>query len=538
MVDNVKEKEVNMVEDGEGEVEAGNGMVDSASEELFSEESSEEFSKQTKEDKNMQENQYISKEKYQVQENHGVVGRVISVSSHVVEVEFLSEYKPEINEVLVVKPENSNSVNNQMDEKAGLMVFESSGKNKFYCIALSDIVNYYRGASVYCCGDRIKIPVGDEILGRVISALGDFRDGNTPPKVKEYANIQGGTLSYENVSNKHTLVETGIKVLDLFAPVIGEGKIGLFGGAGVGKTVLLTEILHNILNKSKENTVSVFAGVGERTREGQELYSELGDTGVLDNTALVYGTMGESPSMRFLAAHAGVAMTEYFRDVQKKNVLFFVDNMFRFAQAGNEISLLMRKIPSEDGYQPTLVSELANLHERLISTQDAHVTTIEAIYVPADDILDSAVQAIFKYLDSEIVLSRDIYQEGRFPAVDVLSSDSSALSPGTVTTLHYQVALEARSLLKEAQSLERIVSLVGESELNEEDRTTYQRAQKIKNYMTQNFHVTSKQTGNEGVYVPLNSTVADVKNILDGQYDNVSADKFLYIAGLDSLPKE
>jgi len=284
--------------------------------------------------------------------------------------------------------------------------------------------------------------------------------------------------------------------------------------------------------------VSVFAGVGERTREGQELYAELGETGVLDSTALVYGTMGESSSMRFLAAHAGVALAEYFRDVQRKNVLFFVDNMFRFAQAGNEISLLMKSIPSQDGYQPDLTSQLANLHERLISTQEAHVTSIEAIYVPADDILDSAVQAVFRYLDSEIVLSRDIYQEGRFPAVDILASDSSALSPGTVTTLHYKIALQARSLLKDAESLERIVSLVGESELSEEDRTKYQRAQKVKNYMTQNFYVTSKQVGKEGVYVPSETTVSDMKDILEGRHDTVSADKFLYIAGLDTLPKE
>ncbi|MBD3366530.1 F0F1 ATP synthase subunit beta [candidate division WWE3 bacterium] len=469
----------------------------------------------------------------------GVIGSIVGIKRHVIEVEFLTDKKPEINEVLVVGTEERIKEMDSHEEGAGsLMVFESSGKDRFYCIALSDIKNYYRGASVYCTGRHIKIPVGDKVLGRVINALGEFRDGKDSVEVEEYVGLQGDAPKYEIISNKHTPIETGIKVLDLFAPLIGEGKIGLFGGAGVGKTVLLTEILHNILNKNKENTVSVFAGVGERTREGHELYAELGDTGVLDNTALVYGTMGESPSMRFLAAHAGVALTEYFRDKQKKNVLFFVDNMFRYAQAGNEISLLMSSIPSEDGYQPKLVSELANLHERLISTRDAHVTSIEAIYVPADDILDSAVQAIFRYLDSEIVLSRDIYQEGRFPAVDMLASDSSALSPGTVTTLHYQVALEARSLLKEAQSLERIVSLVGESELSETDRITYRRAQKIKNYMTQNFHVTAKQVGKEGVYVPLETTVADVKDILDGNYDTVSADKFLYIAGLDTLSKE
>jgi len=455
-------------------------------------------------------------------------GTIVSISREIIEVEFLRDYKPGIDEVLVL----------ESNPDVKLFVFDSSGKNRLYCLALSDSQKYFRGASVICTEESIEIPVGNAVLGRVINGLGVVRDDKGPIDSQEHVKVYGRTPSYEKISSKRTLLETGIKVLDLFAPLLGEGKIGLFGGAGVGKTVLLTEILHNILNKDKENTVSVFAGVGERTREGQELYDELMETGVLDNTALVYGTMGESPSMRFLAAHAGVALTEYFRDVQEKNVLFFVDNMFRFAQAGNEISLLMKSIPSQDGYQPTLISQLANLHERLISTQKAHVTSIEAIYVPADDILDSAVQAIFRYLDSEIVLSRDIYQEGRFPAVDILASDSSALNPGTVTTLHYQIALQARSLLKEAESLERIVSLVGEAELNEEDRVKYQRAQKIKNYMTQNFHVTSKQVGREGVYVPLETTVADMKDILEGRYDTVSADKFLYVAGLDTLPKD
>jgi len=238
-----------------------------------------------------------------------------------------------------------------------------------------------------------------------------------------------------------------------------------------------------------------------------------------------------------LTAHTGVALAEYFRDVEKRNVLFFVDNMFRYAQAGNEISLLTKNIPSEDGYQPTLMSELADVHERLVSSKEATVTTVEAIYVPADDLLDSAVQAIFKYLDSEIVLSRNVYQEGRFPAVDMLASDSNSLSPNVVTTLHYNVAIEARGLLKKSESLERIVSLVGESELGEDDRVLYQRAQKLKNYMTQNFFVTAAQTGSEGDYVSMDTTITDVKDILEGQYDDISADKFLYIGGTSDLDK-
>lgn len=451
-------------------------------------------------------------------------GRVISVKKHVVEVEFLGKKCPKIHEIL-------------KGEKGDLLVYRSSGLNRFYCIVLSSAADFFRGSEVICTGETIKIPAGESVLGRVMSPEGLARDGGQPIQSDDYIPIYNDTIRYENISNSKTIMETGIKAVDFFTPLLKEGRIGLFGGAGVGKTILLTEILHNVIQRGKNDTVSVFAGVGERTREGHELYNELSERKVLENTALVFGTMGESPSKRFLAAHAGVALAEFFRDERKKNVLFFVDNMFRYAQAGNEISLLTKSIPSEDGYQPSLMSELSTIHERLVSTKDAYITTIEAIYVPADDILDSAVQTIFKYLDSEIVLSRDVYQEGRFPAVDILASDSSALSPSIVTSLHYKVAIDTRSLLKEAQSLERIVSLVGEAELSDDDKLIYQRAQKIKNYMTQNFFVTSSQTGREGVYVPLETTVADVKDILDGKYDEISADKMLFIAGLDSIAK-
>ncbi len=453
---------------------------------------------------------------------NGSVGSVVGIKKHVIEVEFLEGRNPQIHEIL-------------KGEKADLMVYRSSGIGKFYCIPLNSTADFHRGSKVVCTGKTISVPAGDAVLGRVIDPLGNARDGGAPIESDVYVDIYKDTIEYDNISNSKTVMQTGIKVLDFFTPLLLGGKIGLFGGAGVGKTILLTEILHNVIHKGSRNTVSVFAGVGERTREGHELYNELAEKDVLSNTALVFGTMGESPSKRFLTAHASASLAEYFRDEQKRDVLFFVDNMFRYAQAGNEISLLTKSIPSEDGYQPTLMSELSDIHERLVSTNDASITTIEAIYVPADDLLDSAVQTIFKYLDSEIVLSRDVYQEGRFPAVDILSSDSSALSPNIVTSLHYKVALDTRSLLKQAQSLERIVSLVGEAELNEEDRTLYQRAQKIKNYMTQNFFVTSKQTGKEGAYVPLETTVADVKDILDGKCDKINSEKFLFIAGLDSI---
>ncbi len=454
-------------------------------------------------------------------------GRIVGIKSHVVEVEFYGKYKPAINEIVYLK--NDNSIK--------LMVYKSSFGDRFHCIVLSDISNYKRGGIVVCSGEPIHVPAGPKVLGRVMDALGLPRDGLGPIDTDIVVNLYSDTPKYDKISNKHTILQTGIKVIDFFTPITKEGKIGLFGGAGVGKTVLLTELLHNIIDRGDSNTVSVFSGVGERTREGHELHQELAEKGVLANTSLVFGTMGESPAKRFLTAHTGVALAEYFRDVEKRNVLFFVDNMFRYAQAGNEISLLTKNIPSEDGYQPTLMSELADVHERLVSSKEATVTTVEAIYVPADDLLDSAVQAIFKYLDSEIVLSRNVYQEGRFPAVDMLASDSNSLSPNVVTTLHYNVAIEARGLLKKSESLERIVSLVGESELGEDDRVLYQRAQKLKNYMTQNFFVTAAQTGSEGDYVSMDTTITDVKDILEGQYDDISADKFLYIGGTSDLDK-
>lgn len=303
----------------------------------------------------------------------------------------------------------------------------------------------------------------------------------------------------------------------------------------MGKTVLLTEILHNVLNKDPEKNVSVFCGVGERTREGHELFHELESSGVLPSVSLVFGSMGDSPAVRFLTGLAGTTVAEHFRDESRKNVLFFIDNIFRYAQAGNELSLLTNSIPSEDGYQATLASEMALIHERLVSNNKASITTIEAIYLPADDILDQGVQAIFGYLDSAIVLSRDIYREGRFPAVDILSSVSSALSPDIVTPEHYYISLQAQSLMKKAASLERIVSLVGEAELSEEDKLVFQRSKKLKNFMTQNFFVAEGQTGRKGAYVPVETTISNVKDILEGKYDAVSEDKFLYIGSVSDI---
>jgi len=296
--------------------------------------------------------------------------------------------------------------------------------------------------------------------------------------------------------------------------------------------------LNNIINKDLGNNVSVFCGVGERSREGQELFDELKDSGVLPNVSMIFGQMGEKASVRFLTAYAGVGIAEYLRDDMGKNVLLFIDNIYRFAQAGNELSLLMNSIPSEDGYQATLSSQVAEIHERLVSKKGKVLTTIEAVYIPEDDLFDQTAQAVFGYLDSSVVLSRDAYRQGRLPAVDILASDSGALNPKNVSPLHYIVANNAKSLLKQSELLERIVSLVGESELSEEDRILYQRANKLKNYMTQSFFVAEKQTGRKGEYVPVQDTVKDVKDIIEGKYDHISEDKFMFIGKASDIEKE
>jgi len=452
-------------------------------------------------------------------------GKIVGIKDYIIEIEFIGDDKPKINDVVVLKS----------DPGYKMVVYRSASRSIFLCIALSSVQSLSRGMEVLNSGQSLTIPVGDAVLGRIIDLLGNTRDGKGPVDGVTSRSILQDPPAYSEISPKLHIIETGIKVIDIFCPLIAGGKSGLFGGSGVGKTVLLTEILHNIINKDKLKNVSVFCGVGERTREGHELYLELANTGVLDSVSLIFGSMGDTPSVRFLTGLAGVTLAEHFRDELGKNVLFFIDNIFRYAQAGNELSLLTNSIPSEDGYQSTLSSEMAHIHERLVSNQKANITSIEAIYMPADDLLDQGVQAVFDYLDSAIVLSRDVYREGRFPAVDILSSVSSVLSPHTVSVEHYYTALQSQSLLKKSASLERIVSLVGEAELSEEDKLVYQRARKLRNYMTQNFFVAEGQTGRKGTYVPLETTISDVRALLEGKYDNVSEDKFMFIGSLSDI---
>lgn len=447
-----------------------------------------------------------------------IEGKIISVKGQVVEIHFPKE-KPNINDLLVVKE----------DTAIKLQVYSSSKSSSYYCILLVKTHKLFRGQIVVSTGKPIQIPVGEGLLGRVIDIFGNEKDGLGEIKAAGYWPIYKQAPLYKDIPFHQEILETGIKVIDLFCPMLKGGKMGLFGGAGVGKSVLLTEIIHNVVTLNKEKNLSVFAGVGERTREGQELFAELKASGVVDAVSLVYGQMGENPAMRFLTGYTAVTVAEYFRDVLKKDVLFFIDNVFRFAQAGNELSLLMNTIPSEDSYQSTLSSEMATFHERLVSTKANNISTIEAIYIPNDDILDQGVQAVLPYLDSSLILSRNIYQEGRLPAVDILASTSSALSIDIAGQLHNQTVIKAQGLLKKGLSLDHIVSLVGESELSLEDQIAYRRTKILRNYMTQNFYVTESQTGRKGKFVPLKTTLEDVGDILKGVYDKVPEEKFMFI---------
>lgn len=453
------------------------------------------------------------------------IGSIVSVVGPVAEVVF-DGGKPAINEVCRVE---SGAV--------GYIYATSKIKDGFYAFLLKDEETVSRGMSVTTEGKIMSIPVGDNILGRVIDIFGNAVDGGENIETEDSRDIFNYHIDYNDLSTGKEIWETGIKVIDFFSPLVKGGKTGIFGGAGVGKTILLTEVMHNIFASSSKDggreAISVFSGVGERIREGQELFEELEERGVLSKTSLIYGLMGQNAAVRMLTAKAGAAIAEYFRDEKGKDVLFFIDNIFRFAQAGSELSTLTANTPSEDGYQPTLASDMASFHERLVSTKKGVISSIEAIYVPSDDTLDQGVQSIYPYLDSVVTLSRDIYQEGRFPAVDILSSNSSILGVNEVGAKHYEALIEALSVLKRASELERMVALVGEAELSPDNQIIYKKAKMIKNYMTQPFSVVSAQTGKEGVYVPLQQTVSDMEGILTGKYDKVDPESLLFIGAIE-----
>lgn len=415
-----------------------------------------------------------------------------------------------------------------------LEVFSAVTEDKFFCLILRGGNKLYRGLMVTNTHEVLKIGVGKQMLGRMVDIFGTVHDdaGVLNPE-QQLPIINQGPINIDSVVVVDKVLETGIRALDFFVPLLKGGKAGLFGGAGVGKTVLLTELINNVVVRDKkEQGVSVFAAVGERVREAQELYENLRLGGVLERTSLVVGQMGESPSVRFKTAYAGVSLAEYFRDEMKQNVLFFMDNIYRFAQAGYELSTLMETLPSEDGYHPTLSSELGMVHERLTSNNENSITTVEAVFVPSDDMTDYGVRSILPYLDTIVVLSREIYQEGRLPAIDLLQSTSSAIDPNIIGERHYQAVIAAKQLLSDFIRVERVVSLVGESELSLENQQIYRRGQILRNYMTQYFHVTKVQTGKDGVFADLKTTITDVEKILAGKFDKVNPNTVLFVEHL------
>lgn len=451
-------------------------------------------------------------------------GKVIGINGQIVEVSFQKDL-PAIHDVLVIPN----------DGALRMEVYSSSGPRTFYCLALGSVRKIKRGAKVINTAEPILFPVGPEMLSRIVNLFGEPQDLLGEVKTRVYNPIHKEVYLSDTTPLKIQVLETGIKAIDLFTPLSVGGKMGLFGGAGVGKTILLSEILHNIVQLRAAESASVFAGIGERSREILELYDVLKKSKALSDTTLIFGSMGEDAAVRFLSVFSACTLAEYYRDVMKKNVLFFIDNVFRFAQAGNELSVLTNAIPSEDGYQSTLESQMANFHERLSSNSKNSITCIEAIYVPADDLLDRAVQSVFPYLDSNVVLSRNQYKRGFLPAVDIIASNSSILDPRIVGEQHYESATQAKAIIRKTESLERIVSLVGEGELSEEDQTTYKRGHKIRNYMTQDFFSASAQKNKAGKFVNLKKSIEDVWGIIMGKYDNIPEDKFLYIGTLDEL---
>lgn len=453
-----------------------------------------------------------------------IAGKIKDINGQIVTVSSYSD-RPAIHDILVTQ-----------DEPAVMMEVSSSlGGDLFQCVCFSNIASLRRNIEVYNTQKSLVVPVGDKILGRVYDVFGEAQDGLGELKHDNLVGIfEETTEFYDDIYAGKELIETGIKAIDFFSPMTKGGKLGLFGGAGVGKTVLLTELINNIVISShKDDFVSVFSAVGERSREAQELVENLNDAKVMDRVALVLGQMGQNPAIRFRTALAGATLASYFRD-RKKNVLFFIDNMYRYAQAGNELSVMMSNLPSEGGYQPTLSSEMGILHQRLMSNSYGTITSVEAIFVPSDDLTDNGVRSIFPYLDATIVLSRSVYQQGRMPAIELLESKSSSLNPDIVGLYHYNTAIKAKNLLERSVQIERLVSLIGIAELSLEDQVTYRRAEALKNYMTQSFKVVEGQTGLPGVVVPLASTVKDVEAILSGKYDNEDPDKFLYIGTLQA----
>ncbi len=446
-------------------------------------------------------------------------GTVISVQSQIASVAIESAELPALNEILTCPQE----------PEVRLEVYSQS-QNQLSCLILSNPSTLYRGMIVQSARTDLKIPVGALTLGRAINLFGDGQDGKARINTKTFSSIYSRTPPINTIKSSIELMPSGIKAIDFLTPFTKGAKIGFVGGAGVGKTILMTELLHNIT--LRHQGVSVFAGVGERIREGQELYQRLQELKILEKVVMILGQMNENAAVRLRVAQAGATLAEFFRDNDKKDVLFFIDNMFRFVQAGNELATILGTFPSEQGYQATLQREISRLEDRLVSTVNGSVTSIQTVYVPADELNDSGVSAIMSFLDVSIVLSRSNASLGIYPPIDPFSSSSAAASKAYLGAEHYDALIQVRQLLGNSQKLSHIVAIVGESELSAEDQILYNRAKKIINYLTQPFFVTEAQTGRKGVYVPRETTIKDIKVILSGKLDGVASDKFLYVGSL------
>ncbi len=410
-------------------------------------------------------------------------------------------------------------------------VAQHIGDNTARCIAMSSTDGLTRGAPVTDTGSTIAVPVGRETLGRIFNVLGDAVDNGPAPETAERWNIHRPAPAYDELATSTEILETGIKVIDLICPYSKGGKIGLFGGAGVGKTVLIMELINNIAKE--HGGLSVFTGVGERTREGNDLYNEMKQSGVLANTALVYGQMNEPPGARMRVGLSGLTMAEYFRDTEGQDVLLFIDNIFRFTQAGSEVSALLGRMPSAVGYQPTLANEMGALQERITSTKKGSITSVQAVYVPADDLTDPAPATTFAHLDATTVLARGIASQGIYPAVDPLESTSRLLSPEALGEEHYTVAKEVQRILQRYKELMDIIAIMGMDELSDEDKLLVARARKIQRFLSQPFDVSEKFTGIPGTYVPLAETIRGFKEIIEGKHDDLPESAFLYVGTID-----
>ncbi len=462
-------------------------------------------------------------------------GQVLQVMGPVVDVKFPDGHLPEIYNALKVtyNAQSETEVNIDLTLEVALHL----GDDTVRTIAMASTDGVQRDMEVIDTGSPISVPVGDVTLGRVFNVLGDNID--LDEKIDDSArrdSIHREAPKFDQLSTEVEILETGIKVVDLLAPYIKGGKIGLFGGAGVGKTVLIQELINNIAQE--HGGISVFAGVGERTREGNDLYYEMKDSGVIEKTAMVFGQMNEPPGARMRVALTGLTMAEYFRDEQGQDVLFFIDNIFRFTQAGSEVSALLGRMPSAVGYQPTLATEMGQLQERITSTNVGSVTSIQAIYVPADDYTDPAPATTFAHLDATTNLERKLSEMGIYPAVDPLASTSRALSPEIVGEEHYEVARQVQQTLQRYKELQDIIAILGMDELSDEDKLTVARARRIQFFLSQNFHVAEQFTGQPGSYVPVQETVRGFKEILEGKYDHLPEDAFRLVGPIEEVVKK